>query len=179
MQTKMQQIKNNLTIPDIIELAIFPPSLLRGWFIVPFLLICSYFILVESCGFFFDYMNIYEWKDTQGYITDIKLDESKTMVCLTYKYKVNDKEYVGNKIGIQQSTWYNIGPREIYNLQRNMNNSWPIIIRYNPKNNIDSVYACNSNQIIVPIFMAFLSMLILSMILLTVARKLIKFINSR
>ena len=172
-------MKNNLTIADIIELAIFPPSLLRGWFNISFLLICSYLIITESCNFLFGYINIYEWKDAQGYITDIRLDDSKTRVHLTYKYKVNHKEYTGDKISVHQLTWHDMSPREISNLKRNMNNSQPIIIRYDPKNNIHSVYAYDSSQIGIPVFLTFLSIIILGMILLTIARKLIRFINSR
>jgi len=99
-------------------------------------------------GFYWDYFRIHKWESASGYITNIELDESRKKIHMTYKYKINNIEHTGDKISLVQLRWCDVNPREISSFENIMNNSQPITIKYDPKNNIDSVYAFDSGGII-------------------------------
>jgi len=164
------QLNSTRSAADIIEFAIWPTPL-AGW-VMAFLALGACFFLNEILGFYSDYLKIHKWESASGHITNIELDESGKRVHVIYKYKINNIEYTGDRISLIKLHWCDVSPREISNFKNIMNNSQPITIKYNPKNNIDSVYAFDSGDIIITTLIIIFPISMIGLFLFVCIRKL-------
>ena len=165
------------TTIDVIENAMWPRSLV-GWLAVVLMMMAAYLMLSESYRFFINYFRIYEWENVQGFLIDAEFNENRKKIHLTYSYEINGVKYIGDRIGVTQGKWHDVNNRHIFRFEDIMKHSQPIMIKYNPENKEDSVYAFNSNEIVFVIIMMLLPIALLSMFLSVLIVKIRNFINS-
>jgi len=167
----MRRLNNFQGTADIIEYVIWPRSLI-GWVVAFFLMLCGLLLFSEIYNFFIDYSKIHAWRSVQGHIISMKLDKSKRKVNLNYEYKIDGTEYVGDKIGVARMRWHDVSQRKISDLEHIFNDSKPITVKYNPDNNMDSVYAFDSDDIILIAFIALPPIVLFCSFLFVLAGKL-------
>ena len=140
------------TTIDVIENAMWPRSLV-GWLAVILAMIISCFVFSESHKFFINYFKIYKWKNAEGFLIDIELNESRKKIHLTYRYEVAGVKFVGDRIGVTQLKRHDVNNRQIFYFENILKNTQPIVIKYNPENKEDSVYAFDTNHIVLVVIL--------------------------
>jgi hypothetical protein len=112
----------------------------------------SFFFLSQVYEFFVDYSYIYKWETTQGRLINVELTNNKKSAHLTYIYKINNNEFLGDKTGVARHKWYDVNNKKISKLRGIIENLDPINVKYNPKNTADSVYDFDSDDVFIVIF---------------------------
>jgi ATP-dependent Zn protease len=136
----------------IIEDCVWPKSIV-GWITAILLGIGSLFVISESIDFSCNFIKIYKWKEVDGKLKSMKIKEGK--IHMIYAYKINEIEFTGDKVGIAQRKWHDVNDRQISDFKNIIQKSNYVVIKVDPKNNDNSVYAFNSKDIIYAIVVSF------------------------
>ena len=173
LQAKMQLKTTASTLEGIIW-----PRSLAGWLVIILLALSTLLLLSEAYKFSINYYKIYKWENAYGNLINLELSEDKKRVRLSYLYKIDGTEFLGNKISVYKTEWCDATDREIYRFNDIIKNSKKIIIKYNPYNKIDSVYAFDSGDMKIILFVIFPPLSFVLSFLLVVFMKIRSYINS-
>ena len=156
----------------IVEDGVWPKSI-AGWITAILLGIGSLFVISESIDFSCNFIKIYKWKEVDGKLKNMKIENGK--IHIIYTYKINGIEFMGDKVGVMQKKWHDVNNKQFSDFRNIIQKSEYVVIKVDPKNNDNSVYAFNSKDIIYVIFISFFPLMLFLLFFLVFVSKLMSF----
>jgi|GEM_PF-4810446 len=126
-----------------------------GWLAVIVFVLGSLLFSFEASGFFINYYKIDKWEKVQGNLVNLELSENKNRIRLSYVYEIDGERFSGNKSSVAKTEWCAATDREIFRLENIMKGSNRIVVKYDPKNKTDSVYAFDCGDVWLILFVLF------------------------